>query len=1461
MTGSFECEECPKGTYGVNNTHCSPCPPGSYANQTGTVNCTLCEIGTVNADAGRVLACEDCDAGTYGPAEGLTLCTDCEVGKYAAETGHGDEGCDDCDRGMAQNKTASTSCFECAPGKLPDDDAINCEYCSAGKEGPGLASERYIVLNGEVIYCDDCDRGKYSLAGATTCTPCEDGYVAETEGRKNCTACGIGKAALSAITCTDCPAGQYGNTTALDRCPRCADGFIQPNKGSKMCRRCEAGTYWHSKTGDFSISDGWTLACSNCTVGTAYDGSEPTTNINACPDCPAGRYSDRLALTECDICEKGTYTNDTGMSYCYGCARGTYLTDNATSDTLHDEAKDCSICAAGRFNNLTGQIDCKDCPKGRYIGESEKNRTDHDDESDCAHCPRGRYGESAGMTVCDACDTGKYLNQSGQTSSSSCTDCDAGTFSATRASTTCDDCPFRKYQTDTGGSFCYTVLQGYYYIDASTDPAACASGYYTDQDGRLNCSACASGYTSINSPNEASTGCKKCSAGTYATDEGSEECTDFPAGYASNDTGRTGVVASTDACNTGYYASSTGSTECTIAPAGKYVPEPEDGVNTAYSSATSCAGGTYSSEAGATSCDACPAGYRCSSGASSPTECNAGYYSTGSVSSCTKCAKGSYQPNTASTSCILCPAGYYKSTQGSSTTCTACPYLTVAVANGSSACGSCASNTFPNLVLAATSCVSQCDEGYIASSYTDDGIAVCEACPANTYQSDTTNGAGECINCPDAYESDEASTSCTVIPTDDTIPENNVAGFNLNEPTQAGSFYSVVGALCLIFLCALILGCQYCINKRNDQRRANEKMSRVSRGIWEEEVLLSIPEDNIGGGQRVDPPEDNPYHLIKTKRLKTRSARRAVEGAFIEEGLKENPPPGCQGFVVVAVSVPVRVTPTLSSSEMCRKYRGDVVYAKGAADGWVQLHESHGDLHGGDGWMSVKKYPNKLAPGVSPLYEFHGNNRNQGGGGLRMFASRMVRAAGLSGVVAMDGLNRDGFSPLKEKEEEADVNLEPLIKDVSAAMNNKKKSEGDGIGVGERWTAPALRGKKGVGSPDKLMGQKRRPTVVLSALSESLGINNKHLRSKKATKGWWVGLSESLGMFADDEEQHELLNDSDSDDETAGGRGGLLGMFNTDPAVQRARTGYVDDAEREVTTALLAARANVSVVRVIEMANTPTDVTPPPSSHIPPEADRLTRPPIDIPEPPILTSTPLATGIIDSQIDHNPTVTTSGSGGGGGELFTETDDTNQEVSTIGLFAEFDYEVIVKSLDVKTMPNSSSSTKKTIYKGDVVIAVESRNGWLKLSEKGNGVAGNGWLCLHMKKGSSQQQSNNHVGHDDDASSLTGIPPPPAYTSSSASSNSFSFMKKKTGSSSSPSPPKPATSKRKSVFQGAMTAIQSTVNLKSSNDNLYDSDENGDLDEFSKSSNMMNGNNDNYQPTVKLLGEHNSNAVPL
>jgi hypothetical protein len=1440
FTGSHNCEECPVGTYGVNNTHCLPCPAGSYANNTGTVNCTLCAIGSYNPDERRSRPCADCLTGTYGPTVGLTECTDCEVGKYAAEVGHGDEGCDDCERGMAQNKTGADSCFECGPGKLPDDDAINCKYCPAGKEGPDLASERYIILNGVVIYCDACDRGKYSLQGAVTCTTCDDGYVAEEEGQRNCTACPAGTAATSSSHCTDCPTGQYGNTTALDKCPPCPDGFIAVNEGSKMCRRCPAGTYWHSKTGDFSISDGWTLACSNCTIGTYYDGNAPTTNINACPDCPVGRYTDNIAQVVCDICDVGTYMNDTGATMCYDCPKGTYLNDSATAATLHDEVSDCHTCVGGTYNNITGQQYCANCPRGRYIQEEHDNITSHDDVSDCNFCPTGRYGETGGLSVCSSCASGKYLDSVGSVSSSSCDDCDAGTFSAVRAASSCEACPGLKYQSNTGSSYCNTVLQGYYYVGASSDPAACASGYYTDEDGQRNCSACAAGYTSSKSPNEASTGCRICGVGTFSDSAGSADCDDFPAGYASNDTGRTAVVPSTDACNSGYYAPSTGAAFCTIAPAGKYVPTPADGVYTAYSAAISCPAGTYSDTTGATSCTTCPAGYRCSSGSSNPISCNPGYYSEGGVSSCTKCAKGSYQPNTGSTSCILCPTGYYKSTTGSSTTCTACPYLTVAVANGSSACGSCPTNTFPNEILAATGCMGQCEEGYIAASYTDDGAANCEICPIDTYQADTANGAGECIECPEGYEASEGATSCSLIPTDDDTPTQMVAGFDLNQPTQAGSFYSVVGALCLIFLCAIILGAQHCISKRNDQRRAHEKMSRVSKGIWDEEVLLSIPEDNLGGREKVEPPSDNPYMLIKSKRLKSRSARRAVEGAFVEEGLKESPPLGCQGFVVVAASVPVRVSPNLSARQMCTKYRGDVVYTVGAADGWVQLHESHGESHGGEGWIPVRKNPNRIAAGVSPLT----HDGHHQAGGVRMFAAKMARMARNNGNSYMSVLDQDGFTPLKDSQVEAEVYLEPLMKNVPLLTTQKPSEDND---KGRKWTKAALREKKKTGNADKLTGQRRRATVVLSAVSESFGLSsNKHLRSKKATKGWWVSLSSSLGMFADDDdEDHENLDGDDSDDEHAT----LMNKKKEKP-----RAGYIDDEEREVTTAVLAARANVSVIRVTEMTNMPTEISPPPSSHLPPAADRLTRPPIDIPEPPEYEGLIVSSNGVIDVTQTFPMV------GVNDDKEYELVDEDEGTSTLGLFDEFKYEVVVKTLDVKTLPNPNSATKRTLYKGDIVSAVESRHGWLKLAEKGNGAGGNGWLCLkqktrdhHRLKGSQQQQASSSSS---DAQGLL----PPAYSESGNKNSSFKNMKSPSSNTLSPK-----SSKRKSMFQGAMNAL-SKVNAKSmvnfNDPDFYNEEDN--IGDNNENENLLSSNshkNNEYQPTVVFIDDKKASSKSL
>jgi hypothetical protein len=81
---------------------------------------------------------------------------------------------------------------------------------------------------------------------------------------------------------------------------------------------------------------------------------------------------------------------------------------------------------------------------------------------------------------------------------------------------------------------------------------------------------------------------------------------------------------------------------------------------------------------------------------------------------------------------------------------------------------------------------------------------------------------------------------------------------------------------------------QTLLGVRADRRRAREKMLRVSAGLWDDRLLLAIPEadddstfDSSGGGfgfgggggielttakgAALAPPEDNPYALIKRK--------------------------------------------------------------------------------------------------------------------------------------------------------------------------------------------------------------------------------------------------------------------------------------------------------------------------------------------------------------------------------------------------------------------------------------------------------------------------------------------------------------------------------------------------------------------------------------------------------------------
>jgi len=64
-----------------------------------------------------------------------------------------------------------------------------------------------------------------------------------------------------------------------------------------------------------------------------------------------------------------------------------------------------------------------------------------------------------------------------------------------------------------------------------------------------------------------------------------------------------------------------------------------------------------------------------------------------------------------------------------------------------------------------------------------------------------------CFSCAFRYDTKNTTgaVACTIaVSTSDAgVRSNVVVGFNLNDPTQAGSFYTVVGVVALVGLCAI----------------------------------------------------------------------------------------------------------------------------------------------------------------------------------------------------------------------------------------------------------------------------------------------------------------------------------------------------------------------------------------------------------------------------------------------------------------------------------------------------------------------------------------------------------------------------------------------------------------------------------------------------------------------------------
>jgi hypothetical protein len=106
--------------------------------------CSKCEIGKYNPDINQT-TCIDCPRGTYNDVEGSAICKPCPSGTYNLTTG---------------NKSIDS----CIPSE-------------AGT---------YIYTGAEYPFPLSCPINTYSGKGATTCTPCDDGYLTLDEGSIEC---------------------------------------------------------------------------------------------------------------------------------------------------------------------------------------------------------------------------------------------------------------------------------------------------------------------------------------------------------------------------------------------------------------------------------------------------------------------------------------------------------------------------------------------------------------------------------------------------------------------------------------------------------------------------------------------------------------------------------------------------------------------------------------------------------------------------------------------------------------------------------------------------------------------------------------------------------------------------------------------------------------------------------------------------------------------------------------------------------------------------------------------------------------------------------------------------------------------------------------------------------------------------------------------------------------------------
>jgi len=338
--------------------------------------------------------------------------------------------------------------------------------------------------------CPACTPGKFSAAGASSCSTCPFGTMSVANQADACTICPYGKYAdansrtldlmLGILSsCKTCGNGKYlvdgsaglpGLDGTSEPFPYDAPDVMPPgtdatlHQSSDLCLGCAQNFY----------AQGTNFACAACPVGSGTSGD---TGASSCSSCAFGQD----AANGCAACIVGQFSNGDSNGNCAACPPGKYEDYSGYPQPYLGDAE-----------NMRGSSECDGCPNGKYNPAGTQSRINVDV---CISCPAGKHtGENTGLIECDDCSAGKWSD----VGATACTPCGVGKFSNPGTPVdSCIPCGFGTYTNELGQAACEVCEAGKAQDEVGqVSCSSCGDNFFSDV-GQKDCDACPLGKSSI----------------------------------------------------------------------------------------------------------------------------------------------------------------------------------------------------------------------------------------------------------------------------------------------------------------------------------------------------------------------------------------------------------------------------------------------------------------------------------------------------------------------------------------------------------------------------------------------------------------------------------------------------------------------------------------------------------------------------------------------------------------------------------------------------------------------------------------------------------------------------------------------------------------------------------------------------------------------------------------------------